>query len=326
MQLNKEVRKITGPSELNIFDFLMIFMKRFLSLLLILSVIALPTKLLSQKFVDEDYPEYNPTKFKLVVAGGAAFYAGTLIGLHTIWYADKHRTNFHWFDDNTGWMKVDKFGHMYTSYIFGKAGIRALRWSGVDRKKAIWFGGTYGFLFLSSVEFLDGHYAEWGASPGDIAFNALGSAFLISQELAIGRQAVAMKFSYNPTPLAELRPDVLGEGSIERIIKDYNGQTYWFSANYRTIFRNHTFMPKWLNFAGGYSAYGMLGGDANPDYLPKTERYGRYLVSLDIDFDQIKTKSKFVNSVFFFLNLIKIPLPTVEFNDKGETIFHPVYF
>lgn len=269
---------------------------------------------------------YNPTRLKLVLGGGAALYAGTLIGLHNIWYKDYERTDFHWFDDNGGWMQVDKFGHAYTAYIFGKAGIRALEWTGIDRKKAIWIGGSYGFIFLTSVEILDGHYAVWGASAGDMLANASGAALVIGQELAFKSQVLTMKFSYNPTPLAQYRPNVLGSGDIERVIKDYNGQTYWFSLNYRSVFKGHDFIPKWLNIAGGYGAYGMLGGETNPSDLPEIERYRKYLFSLDVDFDRIKTKSKFVNSVFFFLNLIKVPFPTLEVNSKGELVFHPVYF
>lgn len=270
--------------------------------------------------------EFDPLKLKIAVGGGALFYAGTLFGLSTIWYKDYEKVPFHWFNDNEGWMQVDKFGHAYTAYIFGKAGYKALMWTGIDRKKAIWFGGSYGFLFLTSVEILDGHYSAWGASTTDMLANALGAGVFISQQLAFKSQVLTMKFSYNPSPLAQYRPDQLGEGNIERIIKDYNGQTYWASVNYRSVFKNQRIIPKWLNIAGGYGAYGMLGGTENPVNLPEVERYRKYLISLDVDFDRIKTKSKFVKSVFFFLNLIKVPFPTVEFNSKGEVIFHPIYF
>jgi len=283
-------------------------------------------KLHAQRLVDDTARQYYPTRLKLVATGAGLFYFGTLSGLYTIWYEDKNQTNFHWFDDNQGWMQVDKFGHAYTSYFMGKLGYRSLMWTGIDRKKAIWYGGSYGFLFLTSVEFLDGHYEEWGASVGDIASNAFGSLLFIGQELAFKKQVITLKFSYHPTDLAEIRPAMLGSGPIEKIIKDYNGQTYWFSANYRSFFKHHNVVPKWINVAGGYAAYGMLGGKENPDYLPYTDRYRRYFLSLDIDFDQIHTRSKVLNSVFFFLNLLKFPLPTLEYNEKGEFAFHPIYF
>ncbi len=279
----------------------------------------------------EEYPrenpnEYDPLKMKLVLGTGAVVYTGTLIGLSQIWYADQNATDFHWFNDNEGWMQIDKFGHMYTAYMFGKAGYRSMMWAGAKRKTAIWLGGSYGFIFLTSVEILDGHYKEWGASATDMLANAMGAGLLIGQELGFRHQPVTMKFSYNPSPLAELRPEMLGENHIERVVKDYNGQTYWFSVNYRSVFRNQTIIPKWFNVAGGYGAYGMLGGNENPEWLPQVERYRRYFFSLDIDWDRIKTKSKFMKSVYFFLNLVKLPFPTIEFNSKGEVIFHPIYF
>lgn len=301
-------------------------MNRVFSVFILILLLFQYFELKSQKVDQTNNIEYDPLKLKIVVTGGALFYAGTITGLYSIWYKDYERTSFHWFNDNSGWMQVDKFGHAYTSYIFGRTAMKSLFWTGIDRKKAIWYGGSFGFVFLSSVEILDGHYEAWGASVGDLLCNAGGAALLIGQELALGKQALTMKFSYNPSPIAEYRPDVLGEGNLERIIKDYNGQTYWFSLNYNSVFRNHKVIPKWLNIAGGYSAYGMLGGDENPAYLPEVERYRRYLISLDVDFDKIKSKSKVVNSIFYLLNLIKVPFPTVEFNSKGEVIFHPVYF
>ncbi|MEQ8323275.1 MAG: DUF2279 domain-containing protein [Vicingaceae bacterium] len=270
--------------------------------------------------------EFDPIKFKTVVMGGGLFYAGTLTGLSTIWYKDYENVGFHLFNDNNGWMQIDKFGHAYTSYIMGKGGYRSLLWAGVDRKKAIWYGGSYGFIFLTSVEIIDAHYAQWGFSVGDMLSNAFGSALLISQELLAGSQVITMKFSYHPTNLAQYRPELLGSGGIERIIKDYNGQTYWFSLNYRSLFKGHHAVPKWLSISGGYAAYGMLGGDDNPANFPTTQRYRRYFLSLDINFERIKTRSKMLNSMFFFLDLIKFPLPAIEFNEKGEVVFHPIYF
>ena len=92
------------------------------------------------------------------------------------------------------------------------------------------------------------------------------------------------------------------------------------------------FLPKWLSVAGGYGAYGMLSSENNPNIYrdgilqPPIERYRSYYVSLDIDFDKIPTKSKFLKSTFFFLNMLKFPLPTVEFNTLGEQKFHPFFF
>ncbi len=286
----------------------------------------------AQSPIDTTQREYRPVRLGLVGGGAGVFYAGILTGLATVWYQDNHRTNFHFTNDNDGWMQIDKYGHAYTTYMFGKLGVESMKWTGVKRKKAIWYGGAYGFFFLTSVEVLDAHYAEWGFSPMDMVANASGSLLLIGQELAFNKQILTYKFSYHHTDLAQYKPSVLGDSDLSRVVADYNGQTFWLSLNLRSVFKHQEFLPKWLNISGGYGAYGMLAGVNNPKYaydgtlLPPIERYRSYYLSLDLDLDKIQTRSKFLKSTFFFLNLIKFPLPTIEFNTLGETKFHPMFF
>jgi len=289
----------------------------------------------AQSPVDTTYSEnFKPGRLALVAGGGGVFYGGMLTGLATVWYEDNHWIGFHVKNDNAGWMQIDKYGHAYTTYLMGKLGMNAMRWTGAKRKRAIWYGGAYGFLFMTSIELLDANYAEWGFSPMDMVANAAGSMFLIGQELAFKKQILTYKFSYHHTELADMRPNVLGDSDISRVVADYNGQTFWLSLNLRSAFKHQEFLPKWLNVSGCYGAYGMLSAENNPriydtdsqTFLPEVERYRSYYLSLDIDFDQIKTRSKFLKSTFFFLNLIKVPLPTLEFNTLGEQKFHPFFF
>ena len=301
-------------------------------IILLLIIFCITKSNSGQNYSDTLQKPFSPVKFGVVAGGGGLFYGGTLASLYTVWYQDKSPSPFHFTNDNAGWMQIDKYGHAYTSYLFGKLGMNALKWAGVDRKKAIWYGGSYGFLFLTSIEILDGHYWEWGASPMDMVANASGSILLIAQELVFNKQILTYKFSYHHTELAEYKPGILGQNHLERVVADYNGQTFWLSLNLKSVFTHQKRLPSWLNIAGGYSAYGMLSGETNPLYaydgtrLPHIDRYRRYYLTLDIDFDKIKTRSKFLRSTFFFLNLIKFPLPTVEFNTLGETKFHPFFF
>lgn len=306
-------------------------MRKKLSFFIIILLFAVLTK--GQSPVDTLQKPFSPVKLGLVAGTGALFYAGTLSSLYTVWYQDNYWIGFHLTNDNAGWMQIDKFGHMYTCYLFGKLGLNSANWAGVSRKKAIWYGGAYGFLFMTSVEALDGHYAEWGFSPMDMVANASGSLLLIGQELALKKQVLTMKFSYHHTELAKYRPYVLGETAMERLVADYNGQTFWYSLNLKSVFNRQEFLPGWLNIAAGYGAYGMLSGETNPKniyyngaVIPPIERYRQYFLGFDIDLTKIKTNSKFLRSTFFFLNLIKFPLPTIEFNELGETKFHAFYF
>ena len=112
-------------------------------------------------------------------------------------------------------------------------------------------------------------------------------------------------------------------------MKDYNGQTYWLSVNPASFMSKETKFPKWLNLAFGYGANGMTGGESNPLYVDSNsnviefKRYRQYYLSLDIDLTRIKTKSKFLKTVFYTIGFIKIPAPSVEFSNgkvKGSLI------
>lgn len=267
----------------------------------------------------------NSKRLNTVVTLEAIGYAGALTGLYTLWYKDIPSSSFHTFNDNKEWLQMDKVGHGVTSYYVGMAGYEVLNWSGVSRKKSIWYGGTLGLLFLTSVEVFDGYSEAWGFSWGDVVFNTAGSGLFIAQQLAWDEQRILLKYSYRKSKYVDIRPELLGDNLIQNIIKDYNGQTYWASANIASFLGKGTKFPKWLNLAVGYGADGMVGAFNNA-FDPTIIRQRQYYLSLDIDLTRIKTKSKFVNTIFGAFGFIKFPLPTIEFNQRDGTRFYGVYF
>ena len=254
-----------------------------------------------------------------VMAGGA------LIALNQLWYKDYPRSGFHFKNDNNDWKQMDKIGHLMTSYYVGKVGMDVLDWAGVSKKNQLIYGATYGFAFLTAVEVLDGFSEEWGASPGDILANAAGSGLLIGQELLWKEQRISLKYSFHQTEFAKQRPNTLGENYLQQALKDYNGQTYWLSANIWSFNKKSAF-PKWLNVALGYGADGMLYGNSNSTNAITQAPYRQFYLSLDLDLTKIKTNSEFLKSVFSVVNFIKIPAPTLEINTKGGFKFHYLYF
>ena len=56
-------------------------------------------------------------------------------------------------------------------------------------------------------------------------------------------------------------------------------------------------------------------------YVP----YRQYYLSLDIDLTKIKSRKKFVRTIGFLVNSIKIPAPALQFSKKGVA-FKPLYF
>ena len=264
-------------------------------------------------------------RLKTVIGLETVGYVGAMSGMYALWYKDIPSSSFHTFNDNKEWLQMDKVGHSVTSYYVGMAGYEALKWSGVERKKSIWYGGTLGFFFLTSVEVYDGFSSAWGFSWGDVAFNTAGSGMFIGQQLAWDEQRILLKYSYHKSDYVDLNSILLGENLMQNAIKDYNGQTYWASINVASFLGNDTNFPKWLNVAVGYGSDGMVGAFDN-SVDTTIERQRQYYLSLDIDLTRIKTKSKFFNTVLGAFGFIKFPLPTLEFNQGSENKFYMVYF
>lgn len=275
----------------------------------------------------------NKKRLHWVIGGGTAVYGGSLLLLNEAWYKEYPRSSFHWINDNASWLQIDKFGHAYTSYAYGLAGIELFRWTGVSERKAIWWGGMLGTIFQTPIEVLDGFSAEWGASWGDLLANSAGTALLISQELKWKEQRFQLKFSYAPTNFARLRPNMLGNSWYSSILKDYNGQTYWLSASPRS-FKQDLKWPKWLNLSLGYGGHGMLGGttnqwedaDGNAFDFSHINRQRQLLFSLDINTRAIKTDNQFLKKCFFLINMIKIPAPAIEWRESKGLYLHPLFF
>ena len=270
----------------------------------------------------------NKKRLNTLIISETAVGGVALIGLNQLWYADYPKSDFHFINDNTEWLQMDKIGHLYSSYHLGSFGANALKWSGCNKESQLLYGATLGLAFLTTVEVFDGYSSEWGASIGDVAANITGTALFVSQELIWKEQRIVPKFSFHTTQYASINPNVLGSSLQEQILKDYNGQTYWLSANIHSFFKSSK-IPKWLNLAIGYGAEGMISGNedsTNTISLPEGERYRQFYLSFDVDLTKIKTKSYFLKTLFSVLNTIKIPAPTFELKGSEGSQFHFLYF
>ncbi len=261
-----------------------------------------------------------------VSAGAAGIYTASLIGLSVLWYSEQEQTSFHFFNDQHQWQFMDKMGHSYTTFQLSHVGINAFKWAGLPSKKAYILGGITGFLMMTPIEIMDGFSSQYGASWADILANAAGSALVISQFLLWDEIRIHFKFSYHPTSFADLRPNVLGKQWAQRIVKDYNGQTYWLSFDIYKCLPPKNQFPKWLNFSIGYAAEGMVYATHSDNIAAGYRPYKRLLVGLDIDLTHIKSKHKFIRSFLHLVNLIRLPAPALEMNSKGELRVHGLYF
>lgn len=273
-------------------------------------------------------PQQIKKRTKIIAATNIIGYSGAMVGLYAAWYKNYPQSNFHVFNDSKEWKGIDKIGHAYSAYAESKASMELWRWTGIDRKKRIWLGGMSGAFYQTVIETLDGFSKEWGWSWGDFTANVVGSGMLVAQELAWDEQRIQFKFSfhrktYNDPTLIQRSNKIFGSSTAERFLKDYNGQTYWLSANLKSFFPKSK-LPRWLNVAVGTGAEGMFGAnenigkDANGNVnFNRTDikRYRQWYLAPDIDLTKIKTKKKGVKVALNILNIVKFPMPSLELSN-----------
>ncbi len=285
------------------------------------------------KSIDSD--TINKARVITVASSQAAVTGGTLYALNEIWYKDYERSRFHVKDDMGVWCQVDKLGHAYSAYSLAGPLSKMYKWAGVNNKRSALYGAAGGLAVLTAIEFMDAYSAEWGFSYGDMGANVLGAGLYLGQELIWEKQVFQLKFStqyrnYSPALLKERAQQIYGANFAERILKDYNAQTYWLSVDVNTFYKR---WPAWLNIAVGYGAEDMYGAyyntwkDAEGKYhdMSSIHRYRQVFLSLDVNLANINTRSRFINAVLDCLT-IKIPAPALEYNTKGKFVFHPLYF
>ncbi len=280
----------------------------------------------------------NKNRIRLVAIGNVVGYSAVMAGLYSAWYKDYPQTGFHTFNDSREWLQVDKVGHLYSSYIASRGSMELWRWTGIERKKRIWIGGMSGAAYLTIIETLDGFSQKWGWSWSDFATNILGSGALVAQELAWDDQRIKLKFSfhkkvYGESQLNERSDELFGKTNLERLLKDYNGQTYWASINLKPFFKNSK-LPEWLSLSVGYGAEGLFGGEQNIGtdkngniVFDRTDikRYRQWFLAPDIDLSKIKTNKKGVKFLLTFLSSFKFPAPSLEFSN-GKLRAHAIHF
>ena len=269
------------------------------------------------------------SKKRVWIASGISAYTqiGSISALYGVWYSQNANSTFHFFNDYGNWGNVDKYGHAYSSYQLSRTSGNLYRWSGMSHRNSAWVGFALGLSYQTTLEIFDGFSTGYGFSWGDVWFNILGSSLYLGQELTFKEQIFIPKFSYHPTSYAALRPNTLGSNHAERLLKDYNGQTYWLSFSPKSFLKSSKF-PGWLCISMGYGIDARIVGDktsymdANGNtYFSNPEFY----VSLDVDFKKLSIKNKTLKKVLTSLNYLKIPAPAISL--RGNKFkFYPVYF
>ncbi len=254
----------------------------------------------------------------VAVLSGAYWY------LNKAWYQDFEQTKPHWFDDSREWKGMDKMGHAFSAYQLSRLFFWQMKQTGLAKSKSMFLGGLLGFSTISMIECLDSKSSAWGASWSDLTANALGTGLFLGQHLLWNEIRIDFKFSYHSTIYPLYRPKLLGNNAHERILKDYNGQTYWLSSSpYRF---GVEWWPRLLNVAVGYGVEGLTGARNNVNYPhSQFDRQHQFYLSLDIDLTQIRTSKKWLKTLLTIFNSIKIPMPAIEYRER-RFYGHWLYF
>lgn len=290
---------------------------------------------------------------RLFMAGGAGLlcYGAATTTLHYAWYREHERSRFHTFNDWGHWAHMDKWGHLFANYTYSYLTYGAARWTGMERGPALATAAGVSMLLQTTVELMDGFSAGWGYSWPDMAFNLAGTALFAGQEWLWHEQRIRVKVS-NHFPTYDSRPifarnstasssaaqrarELYGRSLPERLLKDYNGTTIWFSANPASFRRSKRPLLPWLNLAVGLGAGNLYGARSNHWVSPggaqyslqaSHPRYRQFYLSLDVDLSRIPTRSGFLRFLLGTLNWIKVPAPALEYNTRGQWRFHPVFW
>lgn len=274
-------------------------------------------------------PQLNNGRIRTVVVGEIALTAVATTALYFLWYKGFKHSRFHFFDDNSEWLNMDKAGHATSAYNIAAGQYDLLRWSGVDNKKASIAAGLSALGYMSIIEVLDGFSAKWGFSKGDMLANFTGSAIFTAQQLFWKQQRMQLRVSFHNSIYSKYNPSELGGSFAQRLLKDYNAQTYWASFNVSSFLRPGNNFPRWITADVGYGAEGMIGARTNPETIdgkpvPAFERYRKLFIGVGGAF---KKEGKEYIPFPCWVNIVRLPSPAVEFKlNSFKPKFKPFYF
>jgi Predicted periplasmic lipoprotein (DUF2279) len=275
--------------------------------------------------------QYNSGRVVGTIIVESAIGTAITIGLNYLWYKKFPHTRFHYFNDNNEWLQMDKVGHATTAYNIAAIQSDVLRWGGVKAGTSAIIGTLTALGFMSMIEIMDGHSEAWGFSKGDMLANLSGCLLFEGQQLMWGQQRISLKYSYHGTIFPQYHPAELGSNLPQRMLKDYNGQTYWLSVNIGSFLPGSSNFPKWLNLSAGYGAEGMISAVTNPKEIdgrpiPDFKRYRQFYLSFDTDLYRVDGLSPFATTLLKVNRTLKMPFSALEWNPLDGTKWHWFYY
>jgi len=262
-----------------------------------------------------DSSEINTTR--LAIIGGTLAVGVTTIHVYQAngWWK-YNAAAFHFQEDLTYGLWVDKLGHFYAANVLTFMFSRSLQWANFSERSSLWWGFAGSALFQTYVEVEDGFHT-WGFDRVDFAFDIAGAFYPLVQHYVPALQDFNFKFSYHPSDLLNNPGGVGFRGQKHLMMDDYEGQTIWLSFRMNNILPSSVepYWPDWLCLAVGYGARDV----ATPDPYP--------VVFLALDYDVsriIPDHTSFLKLLGEALNFIHFPAPAVRITPSA--IWYGFYF
>ncbi len=267
----------------------------------------------------------DPRRVRLVALGIGSGAAAVVGGLGATWYTGV-KMPFHWFNDGHEWAQLDKAGHVWGAFQESRASIDRLRWAGLSRRNALWWGAPVGLILQGTIEYFDGRSPGYGASATDLAANAVGTALYAGQVALWDQPRFWPKMGVHLTPFARKRPNTLGANVPQRLLKDYNGQTHWLTADVGAFLGPAARWPRWLHVAVGYGAENLVYGSPEQNRAAGYQTVRQFYIGPDVHLMNVRTRSKVLRRLFYVLSIVRLPAPALELRSTGGVRLHGLYF
>lgn len=236
----------------------------------------------------------------LGIIGGAttaAFIYGYVIQNNIWWKGQKSDFHFNYRQDWTYALGSDKYGHFFFGSAITKIYGNLYQWCGLSRSSALFYSAITAFSYQTFIEIRDGFSKDYGFSIGDWIADFAGAVYPNLQLKYPWLKNINFKISYYPS-------ERFKSGSNRYLLDDYESTYNWLTINLKFLTPQSIkqFIPGFINLAFGHSVKKLDTQSAQHEFF----------ISLDWNFEQLKTINPLLNTIIDFLDLYHFPAPAVK--------------
>ncbi|MDR0941717.1 MAG: YfiM family protein, partial [Bacteroidales bacterium] len=246
---------------------------------------------------------------------------GLYVYLQNAWWSEQ-RVPFHFQDDISYALGLDKAGHFTSSVLVSTAFADLYTLAGIRRKNALWLGAGTSIACATIVEIRDALAPYWGFSKYDEIANIAGALYPVLQEKVPFFRSFNFRWSYSFTKPSYYMS--LPENKNSIFLDDYERQNFWFTIDIARLFfpnKDHRKFPYFIDLTIGMSARDISGVEdpARNESLGYKTGYREWFIGFDINLSKLQfTDTKVERYVRKYLNFYHAPMPAVRVNPNTK--------